>query len=74
MDRTGMFAMLEEAVRMGRWHRRFSSRFSDLADLLREASHLARSAGRAEIAADDVAAARRPTSGATASPRTAPTI
>ncbi len=58
MDRSGMFAMLEEAVRMGRWHRRFSSRFSDLADLQREASHLARTAGRAQITAADVVAAQ----------------
>jgi lon-related putative ATP-dependent protease len=41
LDRSGMAAMLEEAVRMGRWRRRFSSRFSDLADLLREASYRA---------------------------------
>jgi predicted ATP-dependent protease len=41
LDRSGMAAILEEAVRMGRWRRRFSSRFSDLADLLREASYRA---------------------------------
>jgi predicted ATP-dependent protease len=58
MDRSGMVAMLEEAVRQGRWHRRFSSRFSDLADLQREASHLARCAGAEQIDADHVAAAR----------------
>jgi predicted ATP-dependent protease len=51
MDRPGMIAMLEEAVRLGRWHRRFSSRFSDLADLQREASHLARREGAGEISA-----------------------
>jgi len=55
---SGMVAMLEEAVRQGRWHRRFSSRFSDLADLQREASHLARCAGAEQIDADHVAAAR----------------
>lgn len=38
MDRSAMAAMLEHAVRLGRWRRRFTSRFSDLADLLREAS------------------------------------
>ncbi len=43
MDRTGMAAMLEQAVRLGSWRRRFSSRFSDLADLQREAEFQARS-------------------------------
>jgi len=41
LDREGMAAMLEEAVRIGGWRRRFSSRFSDLADLLRESSYQA---------------------------------
>jgi predicted ATP-dependent protease len=58
MDRSGMVAMLEEAVRQGRWQRRFSSRFSDLADLQREASHLAHSVGAEKIGAAHVAAAR----------------
>ncbi len=48
LDRGGMAAMLEEAVRMARWRRRFSSRFSDLADLLREASFHA-AADQAEV-------------------------
>ncbi|MCP4895588.1 MAG: AAA family ATPase [bacterium] len=41
LSRSGMAAIIEEAVRMGRWRRRLSSRFSDLSDLLREASFLA---------------------------------
>jgi predicted ATP-dependent protease len=42
MDRSGMAAMLEQAVHLGSWRRRFSSRFSDLADLQREADFQAR--------------------------------
>ncbi|MCU0302449.1 MAG: AAA family ATPase [Thermoanaerobaculales bacterium] len=42
MDRSGMAAMLEQAVHIGSWRRRFSSRFSDLADLQREADFQAR--------------------------------
>ncbi|HSN56669.1 MAG TPA: ATP-binding protein [Candidatus Sulfomarinibacteraceae bacterium] len=42
MDRSGMAAMLEHAVHLGSWRRRFSSRFSDLADLQREADYQAR--------------------------------
>ena len=42
MDRSGMAALLEQAVHLGSWRRRFSSRFSDLADLQREADYQAR--------------------------------
>lgn len=64
MDRDGMAAMLEETVRMGRWRRRLSSRFSDVADLLREAASRARRqgsdhVGRGHVAAARAAAARR---------------
>ena len=59
MDRSAMGGMVEEAVRLGRWHRRLSSRFSDLADLLREAAHMTRREGKDEISADHVVAARR---------------
>jgi lon-related putative ATP-dependent protease len=45
MDRSAMAAVLEQAVRLGRWRRRFSSRFSDLSDLLREANYQARREG-----------------------------
>ncbi len=48
MDRSGMAAMLEHAVHLGSWRRRFSSRFSDLADLQREAEFQARS-DRSEV-------------------------
>lgn len=58
MDRSGMIAVLEEAVRLGRWHRRFSSRFSDLSDLQREASYLARREGAAEISGRHISETR----------------
>jgi predicted ATP-dependent protease len=58
MDRSGMGAMLEEAVRVGGWRRRFSSRFSDLSDVLRESSYQAEKAGAELISSDHVAAAR----------------
>jgi len=57
LDRSGMAAMLEEAVRIGGWRRRFSSRFSDLSDLLRESSYQAELDGRELISGDHVAAA-----------------
>jgi len=57
LDRSGIAAMLEEAVRIGGWRRRFSSRFSDLSDLLRESSYQADLENRELISADDVAAA-----------------
>jgi predicted ATP-dependent protease len=59
LDRSGMAAMLEEAVRMGRWRRRFSSRFSDLADLLREASYRAVLADSEMISGEHVTEARQ---------------
>jgi lon-related putative ATP-dependent protease len=58
MDRSGMAAMMEEAVRMGHWRRRFSSRFSDLADLLREADYEARNRKAELITSEHVLAAR----------------
>ena len=58
MDRSGMGAMLEEAVRIGGWRRRFSSRFSDLSDLLRESSYQAETAGAQLVSGEHVAAAR----------------
>jgi len=57
MDRGAMAAMLENAVRMGRWHRRFSSRFSDLADLLRESAYQAQRQESQVITLDHVRAA-----------------
>jgi predicted ATP-dependent protease len=58
LDRSGMAAMLEEAVRIGGWRRRFSSRFSDLADLLREASYRAGLGDSEVVTAEHVAEAR----------------
>ncbi len=58
MDRGGMAAMLEETVRMGRWRRRLSSRFSDIADLLREAAGRARREGADRVTRQHVTTAR----------------
>jgi lon-related putative ATP-dependent protease len=59
LDRSGMAAMLEETVRIGGWRRRFSSRFSDLADLLREASYCAGLKNSKLVSEKHVAEARR---------------
>ncbi len=59
LDRSGMAAMLEQAVRIGRWRRRFSSRFSDLAVLLREASYRAGLEGEEQVSGEHVEAARK---------------
>jgi len=59
LDRSGMAAMLEEAVRVGGWRRRFSSRFSDLADILREASYRAGLEDSQMVSGEHVAEARR---------------
>jgi predicted ATP-dependent protease len=63
-DRSGMAALLEQAVHLGSWRRRFSSRFSDLADLQREADYQARRDGaetieRRHVIAADQARKRR---------------
>lgn len=58
LDRWGMAALLEQAVRIGGWRRRFSSRFSDLADLLRESSYQADLRDAELISGEHVAAAR----------------
>jgi len=57
LDAGGAAAMLEEAVRIGGWRRKFSSRFSDLADLLREASYRASQAGAPLISREHVSEA-----------------
>ncbi len=54
LDQTGMEAVLEVAVRQGRFRRHFSSRFSDLADVYREASFRASEAGAQLVTADHV--------------------
>ncbi len=58
LDRSGMAAMLEEAVRMGGWRRKFSSRFSDLSDVLRESSYQAETQGDKLITKEHVTEAR----------------
>lgn len=57
LERSGMAAILEEAVNMGGWRRRFSTRFSDLADLLREAAYETRKAEEELISRQHVDAA-----------------
>lgn len=57
MDRSGMAAILEQAVHLGGWRRRFSSRFSDLSDLQKEADFQARRDGAEAIGRQHVAAA-----------------
>ncbi len=57
LDRTGMAALLETAVRQGRTRRKFSSRFSDLADVYREASWVASQEGAERVTAGHVRAA-----------------
>jgi len=57
LDRSGMAAMLEVAVRMGRYRHRLSSRFSHLSDVLREASFVADTAGSERITREHVDAA-----------------
>jgi lon-related putative ATP-dependent protease len=62
LDRSGMAALVEEAVRLARNRRRISARFSDVADILREAAFLTRASGKARgkqalIGAEHIAAA-----------------
>jgi predicted ATP-dependent protease len=54
LDASGAAAVLEEAVRMGGWRRRFSSRFSDVSDLLREASYAAERDGSKVVSSTHV--------------------
>jgi lon-related putative ATP-dependent protease len=57
LDRGGMSALVEEAVRLARNRKKISARFSDVADILREASYLARAQNRRAVHAEDVRAA-----------------
>jgi lon-related putative ATP-dependent protease len=59
LDRSGMARLVEEAVRLARNRKRISARFSDVADILREAAFLARAKDRAAIGGDDIGAAVR---------------
>ncbi len=58
LERSGMARLLEESVRMSRGRKRFSTRFSDLSDVLREASWTANEAGAEAITRDHVRQAR----------------
>lgn len=57
LDRDGMAALVEEGVRLARTRRRLSARFSDVADILREAAWVARRNGRPCIGRGEVRAA-----------------
>jgi len=57
LDRAGMAALVEEGVRLARNQRRLSARFSDVADILREAAWVARRTGKAAISRSEVRAA-----------------
>ena len=67
LDRGGMAALVEEAVRLARNRRRISARFSDVADILREAAFLARRASGSRPSATSTSAPRCGR-GATATP------
>ena len=58
LDRSGMACLLEFAVRVARGRGKFSSRFSDLADIVREASWHAAEAGAEAVARVHVVTAR----------------
>lgn len=58
LDRSGMARLLEESVRLARGRQKFSSRFSDLSDLLREASWIAEQQDAERIGGEHVRAAR----------------
>jgi len=59
LDRSGLARMVEESVRMARGRSKFSTRFSDLADLMREASWRAGEEGAELVTAAHVRKARR---------------
>jgi lon-related putative ATP-dependent protease len=57
IDHPGMCALVEEGVRLARNRRRLSARFSDVADILREAAFISRQQGDQTIGADAIRAA-----------------
>jgi lon-related putative ATP-dependent protease len=59
LDRSGMAALVEEAVRLARNRKRISARFSDVADIVREAAFLAHKRRRGAITAEHIRAAVR---------------
>lgn len=54
LDRSGMAALVEESVRLNRNRRRLSARFSDVADIVREASFLGRQQGDTHLTAETI--------------------
>lgn len=58
LDREGMKALVEEGVRLGGPRRRLTARFSDVADILREAGFTAKKEGAHVVSAQHIAAAR----------------
>ena len=59
VDRGGMAALLEEAVRLAHNRRRISARFSDVADILREAAFLAGGKRKKTVGVEHIRAAVR---------------
>jgi lon-related putative ATP-dependent protease len=59
IDRGGMTALVEEAVRLARNRRRISARFSDVADILREAAFLAGGKRKKTVGVEHIHAAVR---------------
>jgi len=59
IDRRGMLALVEEAVRLARNRRRISARFSDVADILREAAFLAGGKRKKTVGVEHIHAAVR---------------
>ncbi|HPC83256.1 MAG TPA: AAA family ATPase [Thermoanaerobaculaceae bacterium] len=57
LNREGMAALVEESVRLARNRGRLSARFSDVADILREAAYLCRSQRRRYVGRTQVRAA-----------------
>ncbi|NLH10676.1 MAG: AAA family ATPase [Holophagae bacterium] len=57
LNREGMAALVEEGVRLARNRGRLSARFSDVADILREAAYLGRSQKRRHVGRAQVRAA-----------------
>ncbi len=54
LDRSGMAALVEEGVRLAHDRRRISTRFSDAADVMREAAFLARRAGLTVVGREEI--------------------
>ena len=57
IDHSGMCALVEEGVRLAHNRRRLSARFSDVADILREAAFISRQHGDQTIGAEAIRAA-----------------